>query len=443
MEATLPRAHTPSRAPASESPSSRTAASAAGSLGSDRSPGGDEFRFGRPPENLPPLEPAVPTRIVDAQGVRLEDVDLSNGRDRSRFLDMVAPIYSGDPNFIVPLKMERMKFLDPARNPSFENLEVRPMLAHLHGRAAGRITAHVDRAYNRYHNANVGWFGFFECINDRRVAHALLQEAVTWLKGKGCTELVGPMNFTTNHQVGLLVENFDRPAYVEMTYNPRYYEELITSFGFGKAKDLFVWWIDISGGIENEKIARMARITDKIKRREGISLRALDMKRFDEEIDRLFGLYNAAWQKNWGFVPLTRKEFEAITNDLKQIVIPEIVLFVEVGGKAVGFSCALPNVNEVMPKNGRLFPFGWWRLATGMRKVKHGRLFTLGVVPEYRKRGLEALMMVETVVRAKNIGLVAGEIGWTLEDNDLINRAIQGMDAKLDRRYRLLGLRLA
>jgi ribosomal protein S18 acetylase RimI-like enzyme len=159
-------------------------------------------------------------------------------------------------------------------------------------------------------------------------------------------------------------------------------------------------------------------------------------------VERIFTLYNEAWQKNWGFVKVARKEFETIVHDLKQVIVPDLVIFVEFEGKPVGFVCTLPNINEVMPKNGRLFPFGWYKPLVGMKSIKHGRLFTLGVIPQYRKRGLESLLFIETVKRGKAAGLVGGEIGWTLEDNDLINRAIETMDGRLDRTYRILGMSL-
>ncbi len=399
--------------------------------------------FGAPPKDLPSVEPAPPSRRTDFGDVRVQTVDLNDPGDRKRFLAMVEPIYRGDPNFIMPLWFERMKFLNPAKNRALRDIEMNAMVAVRGGRIVGRITAHVDHAYNRYHDTpHAGWFGFFECIDDATVAHALLTEACAWLKARGIREVIGPMNFSTNHQCGLLVENFTRPAVVEMTYNPPYYEALLTSFGFAKAKDLYAWLIDVRQGTDNPKVGRIARIADQVQRRAGVTLRHADMKRFDQEVATLFTIYNEAWQKNWGFVPVGEEEFRAIAADLKAIVREELVLFVELDGKPVAFSVTLPDVNEVMPRDGRLFPFGWWKLATGIKKIPRARLVALGVAPAYRKRGLETLLFVETVRASRRLGIEGGEIGWTLEDNDLINRAIESMDGKLDRRYRLLGLRL-
>lgn len=402
----------------------------------------DDHPFGSPPRDLPAYEPPAPTRIVDATGVRLERVDLGRSADRTRFLDVSAPFYAGDPHYIEPLRMERMQFLDTAKNIALKDLEVAAFIAYVGNKPVGRITGHIDRAYDRYHGTTAGWFGFFECTNDRKVAHALLEAATRFVKDKGATEIIGPMNFTTNHQVGLLVSNFDRPATVEMTYNPKYYEELITSFGFGKAKDLLAWWIDVAAGTANPKVARIAKLCERVKKREGVSIRHMSIKNFTSEVETMFNLYNQAWQKNWGFVPVEKEEFVHIAKNLKPIVREELLLVVEVNGKPVGFCVTIPDVNQAMPRNGKLFPFGWAKLLLGLKKVDAARLMVLGMVPEYRKRGLEALMFIETAQRAHALGMSKGEIGWTLEDNWLVNRAIESMDGKLDRTYRLFGLTL-
>jgi hypothetical protein len=404
----------------------------------------EDYRFGAPPKDLPKLEPGPPGRVTDRAGVRIDAIDLGKKADRKRFLDVADAVQSGDPNFISPLRMERMKFLDTGHNPALASLEMKVMIAVRDGRDVGRITAHIDRAYDAYHGVKAGWFGFFESIDDARVAHALLDEAVKWVKQKGAREIIGPNNFTTNHQVGLLVENFDRPPFVEMTYNPKYYEPLINAYGFGKAKDLLVWWIDVTKGTDDAKIKRYHDVSEKVKKRYGLRIRGVNAKQdFEAEVARLFGLYNESWQKNWGFVPVTEPEFKTIAADLKPIIVETLVLIVEdKQGTPVAFSVCLPNVNEVMPKNGRLFPFGFWKLLTGMKKIKYARLFVMGVIAGHRQHGVEAMLCIETALRAKELGIAGGEIGWTLEDNVLVNRAAETFGARLDRRYRLFGIDL-
>jgi hypothetical protein len=407
------------------------------------SPQADDYRFGAPPKDLPKLEPAPTSRVLTLAGVRIETIDLGKKRDRKRFLDVADAIQAGDPNFISPLRMERMKFLDTAHNPSLAALELRAMIAVRNGRDVGRITAHVDLAYNAHHAVKAGWFGFFESIDDVHVAHALLAAAVEWAKLKGASEIIGPNNFTTNHQSGLLVENFDRPPFIEMTYNPKYYERLLTSFGFAKAKDLLAWWIDVTKGTDDPKMKRYHDISQKVQKRYGLKIRGTRMADFNAEVAILFRLYNECWAKNWGFVPVTEPEFKTIAADLKQIIVDSLCLIVEdKHQKPVAFSVTLPNVNELMPKNGRLFPFGWWKLATGMKRIKHARLVLLGVAPGHRQHGVESMLCIETALRAKSIGMLGGEISWTLEDNVLVNRAVETFGGHLDRRYRMFGLDL-
>jgi GNAT superfamily N-acetyltransferase len=403
----------------------------------------EEHPFGKPPTDLAPWQPGPPTRVTTRGDVRLEVIDLRKPRDRGRFVDLTRDLHRADPNWIQPLRMQQMRFLDLRKNTALAQLEVHAVLAYRGSRCVGRITGHIDRAYDAYHGVRAGWFGFFESIDDRRVAHALLDEATRFVRDRGATEIIGPMNFTTNHQCGILVENFASPPFIEMTYNPPYYAGLVESYGFSKAKDLLVSWIDVSRGLEDPHIRRFHEVGEKVKKRYGLRIRGADMRRFEEEVATLFTLYNQAWQRNWGFVPVSEGEFKTIARDLKHIVIDSLVLIVEdKAGTPVGFSVTLPNINEIMPRDGRLLPLGWWKLLTGRKSIQTGRLFTLGVVPGYRKRGVESLLCLETALRAKELGMCAGEIGWTLEDNDLVNRAIEAMGGKVHRRYRLFGAKI-
>ncbi|HWA73446.1 MAG TPA: hypothetical protein VG937_13970 [Polyangiaceae bacterium] len=400
----------------------------------------EEHPFGSPPRDLPHWQP--PELAADSD-VLVQAVDLSQRAERARFLDVADVVLGGDPNYISPLRFERMKFLDTGKNPALSALDIQAFVATRRGRLVGRITAHIDRAYNDYHGVRVGWFGFFDSIDDQKVAHALLDRAVRWVKAQNVTEIIGPCNFTTNHQVGLLVENFARPATVEMTYNASYYEKLVTSYGFGRAKDLLAFWMDVSAGLADPKIKRFHDISEKVKTRYGLSIRGARMADFEREVALLFRLYNETWQKNWGFVPVSESEFHQIASDLKQVVDPDLVLIVEDREhQPVAFSVTLPNVNEIMPKNGRLFPFGWWSLVTGMKRIKTARLMVLGVAPGHRKHGVEAMLCIETALRASRRGCSSGEISWTLEDNLLINRTVESFGGRLDRRYRLFGLAL-
>lgn len=395
---------------------------------------------GRPPDALPKLEPAPPSRLRHRANFEIRELDLSNKSERKRFIEMTEHIYSDDQNFVMPLRSHSMKFLDVANNRSLKHFEIKALVAVQNNRFLGRICAHIDHAYNRYHGHDrTGWFGFFECVNERNVAHSLLTEACNWLRSKGCREVIGPMNFSTNHQCGLLVENFERPPVIEMTYNPKYYEDLIRSFGFGKAKDLFAWTIDVTSPDVDAKIERVKRVANRVKTRNNVSVRTAQLSKFDSEVRTLFEIYNRSWQKNWGFVPVAEDEFSQIAADLRPILEEKLVLFVEVNAKPVGFAVTLPDINQALPKNGRLFPFGWLTFLLKRRSIDFARLMVLGIDPEFRKKGLETLLFLETIEATRKLGMRGGELGWTLEDNELINNAIRQMNGSLDRKYRLFG----
>lgn len=397
--------------------------------------------FGAAPENLPRLSDAPSTRITDTSSVDIKVVDLADKRQRARFMEVPAGIYEGDPNYIAPLRLQLNQLLDPHHNPAFDYLEIIAFQAFKNGRLAGRMTAQVDHNMEKHSGKLAGHFGFFECVDDLEVAHAMLDHATRWLADKGAVDVLGPANYTLSHNSGLLVENFSRPPFVEQLYNPPYYERLFTTFGFRKAKDFLVWFIDVKEGMNTDKRKRVARIANKIAKRENVSFRHLSMKNIEEDVRIIHRIFTDAWEKNWGFAPVPSREFEAIAKEIKPIAIPELLLFVQVNGRDVGFSLALPNVNEKMPKDGKLFPFGWTGLLS-LKKTRHARLYLLGVLPEYRRRGLESIMFKETLERARTMGIEGGEIGWTLEDNHLINRAIESMEGTLDRTYRILGMTL-
>jgi hypothetical protein len=200
----------------------------------------------------------------------------------------------------------------------------------------------------------------------------------------------------------------------------------------------------VTKGLDDPKMKRYHDVSEKVKKRYGLRLRHPDLSKFEEEVGRIFHLYNESWQKNWGFVPFAESEFKTIASDLKQIIVAPLCQIVEdKHGKPVAFSVCLPNVNEVMPKNGRLFPFGWWKLLTGMKKIKYARLIVLGVIPGYRQRGIEGIMCIATALEAGKLGMRGGEIGWTLEDNLPVNRVVETFGGHLDRRYRVLGIDLS
>ncbi len=383
---------------------------------------------------------AMPAKTLsERQFTRAYETEIKVERVRSRaelvkFVKFQWKMYAGDPHWVAPLFMERMDFLDPRRNPFFDHATVELFLAYRHGQIVGRIAAVDDRNYNAFHESKVAAFGLFECIEDPDVAQALLTRVEEFARERGLTSVIGPASFSSNYEFGLLIDGFDRDPAIMMPYNPSYYQGLIEGAGYQKAKDLWAFDIDISVD-PNQKVARIA---EKIREREGVVIRSVNLKDFEGELARIKTVYNAAWEKNWGFVPFTDAEFEHLGRDMKAIVKPELLLIAEVKGKPVAFSMTLPNANEVLKRlNGRLFPFGILKALYYGNKIKSARLVTLGIVAGYRRRGLDSILTLETLRAGRKLGYTTGEISWTLEDNHLVNRAIMAFGSKRSKTYRV------
>jgi hypothetical protein len=358
--------------------------------------------------------------------------------DRDAFVRFPYSLYRDDPNWVPPLEMERKDFLDPRKNPWFEFGTVELFLARRQGEVVGRIAAVDDPRYNEFHGTRLGFFGMFECVNDPGVAQGLFDAAAAWVKGRGFQEMMGPVNFSTNYECSVLVEGFDAPPAVMMAYNLRYYPSLYEACGFEKAKDLWAW--DLSANVPPPE--KVARIAEKIRHREGVVVRKVNLKEFDAEVRRIKEIYNAAWEKNWGFVPYTDKEFDHIARDMRQMVVADLLLIAEVKGEPVAFSMTLPDANfAIRAAKGRLthygLPTGLLRLVLASRKIKRLRLITLGIKEGFRRRGLDAILYLDTLRAAKELGYSGGEISWTLEDNHLVNRAIESMGGRKYKTYRI------
>ncbi|GMU05595.1 N-acetyltransferase [Corallococcus caeni] len=358
--------------------------------------------------------------------------------DRTAFIRLPYSLYRDDPNWVPPLEMERRDFLDPKKNPFFDYAEVELFLARRGQDVVGRVAAIKNPRHMEFHGTKEGFFGLFECVNDAGVARGLLDAAGAWLKARGIDTVLGPANFSSNQDWGLLVEGYDSPPALMMPYNPAYYAGLLETCGFTKAKDLWAWELS-SSTPPPEKVARIA---EKIRQREGITVRAVNLKDFPAEVARIKEIYNAAWEKNWGFIPFTDREFDHMAKEMKAIVRPELLLIAEVKGEPVAFSMTLPDANPAFQAaNGRLttfgLPIGLVKLVLASRKLKRLRLLTLGIKEGYRRRGLDAILYLDTLRTAKELGYTGGEISWTLEDNHLVNRAIESMGGQRSKTYRV------
>ena len=366
-------------------------------------------------------------------------------RDLEEFIRLPWRLYQGNPHWVPPLLLLQRQLFDPRRNAFFRHADVRLFLARRDGLPVGRISAQVDGEHNRYHHERTGFFGFFECDNDATLAGTLLRTAEDWLRERGMETIRGPFNFSINGEIGFLVQGFDSPPMFLMTYTQPYYLDLVEGQGYVKIRDLFAWrW-------ERQPVpagppAQMAR---ELRSRPEVTVRRASLRRFNQEVHTVLALYNDAWRDNWGFVPATEAEAQQMARELKLIVDPNIVPFVEVDGVPAGVALAVPNLHEAIHDlNGRLFPLGifklLWRLK--VRRPRSGRLLLLGVKKEFRTRryaGLAYLLCDEIYRGATERGYGWAEFSWTLEDNKLINAIITKVGAEHYKTYRIYEKALA
>ena len=361
-----------------------------------------------------------------------------NSKHKNQFINFEWTVNKNTPNWISPLRMERIKVLNTKKNPFFTHAEIQLFLAYKDGRLAGRIAAITNKNYNDFQKDNAGFFGFFDCYNDQEVADALFQSAIEWLRGKGKDLMYGPMNPSTNDEVGILIDGFNTPPYMMMTHNASYYPQLSEGFGLTKAKDLFAWFVTTDKAMENIS-EKMRRVSGKILKKYNITIRNLVIKNLKQEIKLIKDIYNNAWSRNWGFVPFTDDEINALAKDLAQVADENLLLLAEKEGNPIAFSLTLPNINEVLNRipNGRLFPTGIFKLLTGMNKIKYLRVLVLGVKKEFQFLGLGSIFYIETIIRAKEKGYLGGEMSWILEDNYTMNKPIEDVGAKKYKTYRV------
>jgi len=359
-------------------------------------------------------------------------------KEKKLFIDLEWRLNKNLPNWISPLRMERAELLNPKKNPFFEHAEMELFIAYKDGRPVGRIAGIVNENYNSFQKSNDGFWGFFDCIDDQEVANHLFRAAADWNKSKAKDSMLGPMNPSTNDEVGILIDGFDTPPYLMMTHTWPYYQKLAENFGHQKAKDLYAW---ISGTKEAHAniTEKMRRVSDKIMKKYNLSIRTLKIKNLKEEIKIIKDIYNNAWSANWGFVPFTDTEIDKLAKDLKPIADQDLLFLAFKDDIPIAFSLTLPNVNEIFQKNpsGKLLPTGLFKLLFGLKKIKTVRVLVLGVKREYQFIGLGSIFYLKTIEKAFEKGYTAGEMSWILEDNHAMNRAIAAIGSKKYKTYRI------
>jgi hypothetical protein len=361
-------------------------------------------------------------------------------KDREKFLRVPWTVYAGDPHWIPPLLQERRELLDRDKNPFFEHADMVLFVAERDGHPIGRISAQIDHLHNQTHDEQTGFFGLFECIDDQEVADALLENAAGWLRARGMRVLRGPFSLSINEECGLLVEGFDHPAFLLTGYHRPYYAKLLETWDLEKCKDLYSWRYESNRPVPEAAV----QIAEEVRKHPGLTIREVDVKHLDRDVRILIEVFNSAWRKNWGFVPLTENEIKKAAKDFKLILEPKLALIAEVDGRPAAIALALPNLNEaIRDLNGRLFPFGIFKLLYRLKrkKIRSARLMLLGIKKEYRKdilgSGLSVLLYTEMHRRSQELGHWGGELSWTLEDNQKINLGIELMGGEKYKVHRL------
>ncbi len=353
----------------------------------------------------------------------------------NQFIKFPFEVYKNDNYWVAPLNFDQKNTLNVDKNPFFKHAEMQLFFAENNGKIVGRIAAIKNDLHNQIHNDKVGFFGFFEALNDHEITSKLFDTVRNWLKERGLEQMRGPASPDVNNIYGLLIDGFEDEPRLMMSYNPKYYVELIEKYGFYKAKDLYAYQIDKQKLLESEKITRVSQFAAK---RAGVVIRPVNLKDFQNELAKIKVIFNKAWQPNWGFVPFTEEEIETFAKELKPLVVPHITVFAEINNQPIGFALVMPDYNKIIKGlKGKLFPFGILKLLNWKGKTDWARILILGIIPEFQKRGLDAVLYHEITKRAADLGITKGEASWILEDNEMMNKGTKMMNATLYKTYRI------
>ena len=363
---------------------------------------------------------------------------MSGWRDLTRFIDLPFRLHANHPQWVPPLRLERRMFLSRRLNPYFSHGEAQYLLAYMNGRVVGRASAHIDHAYNDYHGERWGWFGFLELEREPAVASALLDAAAGWLRERGCERMVGPADFSMNDESGVLIEGFELRPMVRQPWHPPYYRELLEQAGMRKAVDLLMWNLEVS---DRERVLPVIfELADRLERDHGIQVRHMRRRHLRRELDGFAEVYNDAWSENWGFVPYAKRDLDAYAHELQLVFDRNWFMIAERAdtGEVVGMAITVLDINQVLARmNGRLLPLGWWHYLNRRRSIDRIRVGFLGVKRAYQHTGVAAKLYLEHFAAAASTAQAGGEMGWILETNAAMNRAMEAMGGRIVKRYRV------
>ncbi len=371
-------------------------------------------------------------------GLSIHISKVSSRRDRDDFIEFPWRIYQNDPVWVPPLIIERRAFLNRKKHPFYLHGDAELFLARRSGEIVGRIMASDDPRYNSLHQANVGCFGLFECIDDNEVAAALFSAAEDWLRARGRNEIMGPIDYSTNYVCGLLIDGFQHSPTLLTSHNPPYYRRLIEGYAFNKVIDFYAWWFSDP----TQATARLQKLKERLQSRAYFTTRRADLRNLESESEHFVRIYNEAWKENWGFVPFTQAEFDHLAAEMKPLLRADLTAIAEIDGVPIGFGLALPDINVALQKiNGRLttfgIPIGLAKLLYYKCRLKKARYIALGVHPQFRRLGV-AEMLVLSIMEEGMVKLhFEGELSMTLENNVMINRFIESIGASKYKTYRI------
>jgi hypothetical protein len=351
------------------------------------------------------------------------------------FVSLPFRLHAGTP-WIPPLKLERYVFLSRRANAYFTHGRAQYFLAHRDGRLAGRITAQVDHAFNEFHGNRWGMFGFLEFEDDAEVLDALLATAAAWLRAHGCERMVGPMDFQMNDESGVLIEGFDREPMIKQPWHPPYYQRRCEDAGLSKAMDLLMWERSVFDAAQVDP--RLRRFADRAVTRYGVKIRPMSRRHLRRELDDFATVYNSAWSRNWGFVPYSKKDLDAYAIDLQLVYSRDWFMVAEVEGETAAIAITIPDINQVLKRmRGRLLPLGWWHYLNKSRIIDRVRVGFLGVIPEYQHTGAGAALYLAQYASGERTRQKGGEMGWILETNHSMNRAMEALGGRVVKRFRI------
>jgi len=369
---------------------------------------------------------------------------VSSRKDNRAFLRYPYDAYRDEPFWVPPLRIDTKHVLSRKKNPFFDHGDMQLFIARDEkGNVVGRIAAIVNGEHLRKYDDGVGFFGFFEAADDLAVSEALLRAAANWLRARGLTHMRGPVNPSMNDTAGLLVDGFDSQPAILMPYNHPWYEAHLLTFGLERAMTMWAYYTNIKY-LQDAKLKRGSELV--LKRYPGLRVRNLDMDHFKRDAEYIREIYNEAWSDNWGHVPMTNREFDRLAKDLKQIIDPRLVVLVEDDGDPVAFAVSLPDLNYAIKtlNEGRLLPFGFLKLLFLAKSdvIREIRMPLMGVRRSHHGRGLDALVINQTIQTGRRMGITGCEMSWVLDSNSRLKSALHSLNSAVDKEYGLYEMRL-